>query len=274
MHAEQIGRRWDKLELARCIALWQSVILVQYERQVVASKQLRCQCLDRAFIVKLQRRLYEQRFLYRWLWVCPPKPREIEFNQVSKDPPAFYVRPVNGIGADSNWPVSYMAGPDDKKWSATPQPPAIADRQHYQFRHARPVSAALTTGSTTHAALTVAHASASEQGVAPGVFEQQLEASDRLALANRAITSDYEYRRLFEKNRRELRDGPARSHLCGRNPDEVPIYSKDVGVLGNMVADAVCQKMGQRLDFTSETAASLATVAQVANATNRPRSAR
>lgn len=254
---------------------------VQYEHHYVATKHLRCQCLGRAFIVKLQRRIYEQRFLYRWLWVCPPKPREIEFPQFSKDSPTFYVRPVSaGVGVESRWPVSYMAGTDDKKWAHAPQH-AIADRQHYQYRHERPVSAALTTESM------VQTVSPQESHQTAGIFEQQLETSERLALANRAISSDYEYRRLFEQNRREIRDGPARCHLCGRSRDEIPIYScrsrsgdtskltqTDVGVIGNMVAECVCQKMAQRLDFTTESAASVATVAQVANTVKRPQSAR
>jgi len=268
MHAEQLGRRWERLELARCVALWRTVVHVQHERLDVAPKHLRCQCLGRAIIVKLQRRIYEQRFLYRWLWVCPPKPREIEFSPFSKDPPTFYVKPV---GLDS-------------RWSQAPHPPAIADRQHYQYQHGRPVSASLTKESTEQTAIV---ASSNETEVASGTFDQ-LGNSDRLALASRAMTSDYEYRRLFEQNRREIRDGPARCHLCGRSPEDIPIYScsrsrstersklsqADVGVIGNMVAECVCQKMAKRLDLTTETAASMASVAQVANTVKRPQSAR
>jgi len=154
---------------------------------------------------------------------------------------------------------------------ATPEAPiAIADRQHHQYHHERPVSALLT-----RPALSVSTSSLP----GPSAVEvDDLSPGHRYEIATRATTSDAEYRKLFEYNRREIRDGGARCHKCGRqtNPSldqrlkfaaGSHMYGVDFG-MGACICPKIVSVSTESLDAPGQASGS------GSRATSRPQSAR
>merc|ERR1719408_294418 len=68
-------------------------------------------------------------------------------------------------------------------------------------------------------------------------LEDYLAPTEHYALAVRAATSDVEYRKLFEYNRREMGEGVVRCHRCGRQqPQPLQIKSlEDAGTCDKIV---------------------------------------
>jgi hypothetical protein len=250
LHAEQLGHRCNVRVLAERFALWRLIISVAVEHRLTTSKHVRCEGLGRAFIVKLQLHLTKQRILYRWLWVCPPKPREVEFPQFSdfKQPPTFYVRPVaDDSTAGPLWPMSYLPSSDESVWAQVPHPPAFADRLRHQSHHAR-------SGNTPHTEnkLALMNGQASSpvaKRAETRDYDDQFGPLERYEIAARAMTSDHEYQRLFEHHRREAKGTSERCHLSGC---QAPKLSGEPHHLSSvqdaeLVAESVCQRMAQRL---------------------------
>jgi hypothetical protein len=297
MHAERLGRWNDRVMLTRFFTFWQ---LFELFKSSVA-KHTKSQTLGRAFMVKLQSKLLQQRFLYRWLWVCPPKPREVEFPQLaerqiefSKSPPSFFVRPVSaGPVPGMRYPVNYIPSredkvwvqtqnptaiaerqhhSEDKVWVQTQNPTAIAERQHHEYRHSRPVSASLTrpssNGQVPTASIQLTEATEPSVGTTL-LLAPELAPGQRYAMAAEAATSDLEYTRLFEHNRREITEDKSRCLKCGRRKGPIDGASPS-GIDDLGIGFCVCHKVAA----VGGGPASAEQIGQGVRSTNRPQSAR
>jgi len=178
--AHSVGRRALRLVLARCFSLWRLCLLVRLQYLRDERLHSRCIGLGRIAVLKLRSMLLKQRCLYHWLWTCPERKREVHLPiplakapDFTKEPPKIFVRPMSATTVRPKWPI------DDV--------PAQGS-------------------STVHTALSLDDTGPSEVGEGTEKTQKVSAAVDRHALAARATTSDTEYRRLFEHNRREIRE--------------------------------------------------------------------
>jgi len=216
---ERLGRLVTRRDKGRVFTLWLLYVCVMMQYREDHKNHMRCHGHSRVFAIKLQSRLCKLRFFYRFLWVCFPRPRAIEFPAPSvrapdfnKDPPAFFVRPVSA--ERRKWPITYVpsnseirryeAWQDSRNTGSAPITvlrPGPETRPAEQRSIAGPAMIADTESSP--ADQTTGNSELPE-GVAAA---PDMPAGDRFSLAAKASTSDQEYRRLFEHNRREIREG-------------------------------------------------------------------
>jgi len=168
---------------ARALIRWRYCCLWHVQMRLDSRRQYDTQARHRGFIIRLRGRLYQQSCLLSWLRILPIKPYEApawkRVPEFLKDPPAIYVRPVTRTGA----------------WHEAPGAAMIEDTQCPGRQPREPPE-------NQAVAMTVSSRAAGTDSV------QTLAPGERFLLANQAMTSDVDYKRLLEHNRREIRDGP------------------------------------------------------------------
>jgi len=211
--AERLFKVGGLVDLSHCLGGWRLVWLLRVQSLHYAKRHHFCRGRHLVFILRLRCFLHVQKFFYCWLRILPIKPWETPVVvrpmsaisgralQFCKEPPQLFIRPVT---------VTRDASRDPPIGQAE-RPAMIVD---------------------TQASGTAAREAASEAGPLSQV-DLPLAPGERFTLANQAMTSDREYRRLLELNRREIREGRSTSCPRGTSAAAAGTGWGDLGTGGN-----------------------------------------
>jgi len=262
--SEQLFNRNWRVMYARIITAWRLSSMMDSQQKFGMGLLHGAQGKDRNYILHLQMKIAQTKFLYSWLRCIALKPFEVNGgpgNKKSpdfmKDPPALYVRPIIRSIHGQNEMVVQWDGSDNQKpailrdTQLDPTTPEGPTRPQSAGPARRPEATSCQTtryqvntsaaspggGSLTIAPVTVAPtamiganvSTASSKGLAPG---------ERFVLANQAMTSDTHYRSLLEHNKREIREsGGLTGNLAGargaNTASNVSVQAWDLGPDGS-----------------------------------------
>jgi len=238
---EQKAMWQDHGTMSRAYLGWRFMSSVSSVERLERKRLGRCATLGRSYAVKLRSRMQELRCIYSWLLATKTK-QAVEKHKSDDgflgDPPAFFVKPV--MRSEPQGPAQLQLQDKVHHLRSTPRPrSAIAARssspthgpvQHVEVEFAPEEFVEADQGEQAATAAAVAAAAAVSAPSSPQMRRESsptrvtvrtapangtMSARDRYALASQAATSDGEYRRLLEQNRREIRENRLRRLLDG-----------------------------------------------------------
>jgi len=223
----------DENSMSRAYLGWRFMASVSGVERLERKRLGRLATLGRAYAVKLRSRMQELRCIYSWLLAIKTKPPVENHDKHDSgflaDPPSFFVKPVMrpepaGL-LQLHDQVHFPTSPRPKSAGLlrpTPQPfqqleVELAPEEFVEAGERQDSATVATAAAAAAAAALNFSAPPSPQAgrtasnptrftVTTSPAKGTLSARDRYALASQAATSDGEYRRLLEENRREIRE--------------------------------------------------------------------